>query len=483
MAQKEEPMPIPAAIRYRSSMKRRVSDEDPTNEQTNKEMENKVKYLSNLLPLLLTLSLIQGCGGGGSTSSTYYTFRLVNGTSATLDMVTGGTVLASEVAYGTASSYVNLTSGTYVIALENSGTGIPSVQINSSFSTATPYTLFAYKSSQNLYIAQLIENETAPSSGYGKIRIADLSSDAGNVDVYMSTDNIPANDVYIPNVPSPALSAATRLLQTGYGTSSYFQIPKNTYHIWVTGAGDTTDLRLDIPSIVISDQQILTLVLTSTTGGVLVDGMLVTQQGGVVPQVNTNSRIRIVANTTTDITSATAANISLLDGATSFNSAVGSYILVPSGSSTIPLSSSVIPLNITSGTTLPTCTNPNAIQGEDLTLLLTEATCTVFNDDNTRPIGSYAKLRLVNGINGGSNISLFDNSQLIASNVALGEASVPTANGNQGIVSTYYLSNLSVSPTTPAYSALNVSLLSQGIYSLFMMGSSTASTGILSRDH
>jgi hypothetical protein len=118
-----------------------------------------------------------------------------------------------------------------------------------------------------------------------------------------------------------------------------------------------------------------------------------------------------------------------------------------------------------------------------LTLLVTAATCTVLTDDNTRPVGALAKLRLVNGVNGGSNISLEDNSVLIASNVALGEASIPTTNGNQGIISTGSLSNLTVSPTTPAFSAANVALQSQGVYSLFMLGSSSAATGVLIHDH
>src|SRR4029077_3427809 len=109
----------------------------------------------------------------------------------------------------------------YLIKLENTGTGIPSAQINFSFSAAAPFTLLAYPSSQNLQVAQLADSEPAPAPGDGKIRIADLSTDAGNVDVYMSTDNNPADDIYAPGVVSPALSAAARLVQISSGISSY----------------------------------------------------------------------------------------------------------------------------------------------------------------------------------------------------------------------------------------------------------------------
>jgi hypothetical protein len=434
-----------------------------------------VKHLLTFVPVLLTLILLQGCHNSGSSAISQNTVRLVNGTSNALDMVTSGTTLASGVAYGSASGNVTLNTGSYLIEFEDTGTGIPSAQINFSFSAAAPYTLLAYASSHNLQIAQFVDNEPAPTVGDGKIRIADLSTDAGNVDVYMSTDNNPADDVYAPGAVSPALLGANRLVQISSGISSYFEIPANTYHIWVTGAGDKTDLRLDIPPTAIADQQISTLALTSTTGGALVDGLLVNQQGAVAARQNTNARMRIAANTTTDLTSATAANLSLLGGGSPFNSDVGSYVLVPAGSTPIALSS---------GTGIGSCASPvTTLHGEDLTLLVTAATCTVLTDDNARPIGDLAKLRLVNGVNGGSNISLEDNSVLIASDVALGEASIPTINGNQGIISTGSLSNLTVSPTTPAFSAPNVSLLPEGVYSLFMLGSSSAATGVLIHDH
>jgi len=440
-------------------------------------MEKWLKPVRTYLPLLLTLILLQGCGHQGGSSTSQNSVRLVNATANTLDMATAGTTLASGVAYGTASGNVTLNTGTYLIELERAGTGLPSAQINFSFSAAAPFTLLAYPSSQNLQIAQFIENELAPALGDGKIRIADLSTDAGNVDVYMSTDNNPADDVYAPGVVSPALLGASHLVQISSGVSSYFEIPANTYHIWVTGAGDKTDLRLDMPSIAIADQQISTLALTSTTGGALVDGLLFNQQGAVIGRQNTNARMRIAVNTTTSLTSATAASLSLLGGVSPFNSDVGSYVVVPAGSTPIVLSS---------GAGIGSCASPvTTLRGEDLTLLVTAATCTVLTDDNTRPIGSFAKLRLVNGVNGGSNISLADNSVLIASDVALGQASIPTTNGNQGLVSVSAtsLSNLIVSPTTPAFSAPNVTLLPGGVYSLFMLGSSSAATGLLIHDH
>jgi hypothetical protein len=417
-----------------------------------------VKQLSIFLPLLMILTLLQGCfGGGGSAAvSTTNTVRLVNGTGSTLSMVTAGSQLATAVAPGTASANATITSGTYPIALVASG--VPSAETNFSFSATVAYTMVAYTSDQSLHLVQFIDNEPAPLAGDGQIRIADLSADAGNLDVYMAPVSA-LNDIYSPTTASPALQAATLLAQNVSGTTLYNEVLANNYHVWVTGANNITDLRLDIPSVTIANQQILTLVLTSTTGGGLVDGLLVTQQGAVQAQTNTNARIRIAANTTSPITAAIAgaAATPLIGTSTSFDNAVGSYVLVPAGSTTIT----------TNGTAA--CT-PVTTPGEDMTILVTGAyACNPLVDDNTRPTSGYAKLRLVNGVSGA--YSLAYNGVQVAQNIAFGTASVSTLN-NQGIVNSGISASLVASPTVGTLIS-PVNLNSQGVYSLFLLGTSS----------
>lgn len=443
----------------------------------------KVKQISTFLPLLLVLSLLQGCGGGGG--STQNTVRFVNGVSGvsastTLNMVTGGTVLASAVPYGGASGYTTLTSGTYTMELENTGTTTLTAATNFSFAAGTPYTLLAYVSDPytsgqgTLHLAQLIDNQPAPTYATdGWIRVMDLAADAGNLDVYWSTDVNTADDVYTPGAVSTALNAALPLFSTVAGTTGYLEIPQNTYHIWVTGAGDKTDLRLDIPSITLSAQQILTVVLTGTSGGALVDGLLVNQQSSVAAKQNGNARIRLAASSTTTITAATAgsSNTPLLGTASSFTSNVGTYALVPYGSTAITLNGSVV------------CT-PVTSNGQDMTILVTGAasTCNPLIDDNTLPPAGYAKMRLVNGVNGGSAVTLYNNYLPITTAVAVGTASDPTTNFNQGIVEISVPAILTTSPNV--YSTTSaLQLNSQGVYSMFLMGSSGSVTGILNRDH
>ena len=423
-----------------------------------------MKKLIILLPLLLVLALLQGCHSGSSSTagSTQSSVRLVNGSSNTLDMVSSSTVLVSGVAYGTASGNASVAGGTTPITLDLSGSGTASASSVFTF-TGGNYTVLAYTS----YIAgqpilqltpPLIENQTAPAAGGGALlRAYEFSTDAGALDVYLAPVGNSSSSPIATNVS---------------GVTPFYPVAAGTYHIWVTGAGAPADLRLDAPSVAIGDQQVLTLALTGTMGGVLVDGLLIAQQGAVTALKNNYARVRVAASFAANGTiSSTMVNGNTVISSTLTSPAVSSYVLVPAGPLTISVNNgnSVISNGLTT-----------ASPGADLTLLavgtLASPTYNMLNDDNTRPSDGRAKLRLVNGVNSGSSLSLTYNSQQIASNVDFGTAS-STAN-----VTTNPNSNLSVGALYAAPSP-GVSLQSQGVYSVFMLGDSSSPSGILLKDH
>src|SRR5262249_32775950 len=152
-----------------------------------------------------------------------------------------------------------------------------------SWAKSTDYSLVAYERYGSVKLAQITENQSAPSSGTASVNVYNLAIDAGAVDVYV-TD------------PSASLTGATATASSAAtaNSSGYIEIGKGTYRIRVTAAGDKTDVRLDIPSVTLADQQITTLTLTGTTGGVLVDGVLSTQGGSVAFHRNANARVRVV---------------------------------------------------------------------------------------------------------------------------------------------------------------------------------------------
>lgn len=426
-----------------------------------------MKQISIFLSLLLALAMLQGCSKGGGGASSPSGVRLVNATTdfASLDMLLTGTVPASAVATavtsGSASGYATINAGAATFSLERSGSGTPSAQTTLTLASGVNYTLVAYTSAQQLQIMPLLDNEVAPASGDGKIRILNLSPDAGSVNVYMASDG-------------GDLSTASALASFVTGTTGYFVVNKGTYHIWITGATDKTDLRLDIPSVVISDQQILTLILTSTAGGVLVDGFLVTQQGAVIAQKNTSARVRVAANIAANGTIAVTANgVSL--GATLGSPVVGSYALVPAGALTMNV--------MVNGSAVP-ATGLNAAAGADLTLLAVGSGASpqffMLNDNNSRALNNMAKIRLVNGVNGlNDNISLIADYSQIVYNVAPGTASA-AASVSSGTISLMEVDSLQ--GVTPLYQKTGVGLQSTGVYSVFMLGDNTAPVGILRRD-
>jgi hypothetical protein len=411
------------------------------------------------LSLLLSLALLQGCGGKGSSGSSSVTngsARLVNAALAypSLDMTVPGTTLASAVASGSASTAVAITPATYAVSLVATGSGNPLLQQSLTIYSGVPYALVAHTEGGQLKLTALTENEVAPTAGDGKIRLSNLAlQDTGGVDVYMAGTG-------------GTLASASAMVTNLGVASGYFEIPQGTYQIWVTGVGNKADVRLYLSSVVISNQQIATLALTATGGGVLVDGWLVTQGAAVSAQTNTSARIRVAANIAAMGTVVATVNGVALDASTLVSPALDSYALVPSGA----LTTSVVV-----GGTAVNVPNLTAAAGADYTLLAagTVAAPTFFllGDDNTLPLGGRAKLRLVNGVNGfAGKLLLTADANLVAQNVAFGAASTATSLATTGNVSTLQVTP----PFVPALTLPGLTLQSQGVYSVFVVGGTTA---------
>ena len=103
--------------------------------------------------------------------------------------------------------------------------------------------------------AVISEDTTPPASGTAIVRVFNAATDAGSIDVYV-TD--PAVDITTLSSPTFTFTASTSV------QASNFLVVRRpgTYRIRVTGAGNPSDLRLDIPSVVLANQQVATVILT-----------------------------------------------------------------------------------------------------------------------------------------------------------------------------------------------------------------------------
>ena len=469
-----------------------------------------MKKITIFLCLLFALPMLNGCKGGGSSSSGSSTVRLVNGASSPLDMYWSGsgvaTATTSNTPYGGVSNTVSVNAGVSSIALAVNG-GSPSAGTNFSFSGGYNYTLVAYQaypfgpSSPSLQMAQLIDNQTVPLTGEGMIGVADYSG-AGSLDVYIG------QGTNSPTLWAPGVSGSTKYSIVPVPTTPGYV----SYRIQITGAGTGygNDVRLDIPSLIIGNQQVVTLVLTPTIGGGLVDGLFILQQGEtpltgqgqqiVTSYKNSSARVRIAASFAatgnSPITSATAKGVSIMGSNLSLSSGSVSsnYVTVPLTGSTpaspqaagVLVGAQSLPITINGGavSASASCANGTvtAIPGQDLTLLVIGSASApqycLLPDDNTLAASGSAKLRLVNGVNNFvGNISLTYGG-LYQQNATFGSAStaisVPIPGGSPYPLVESPVGGASLG--TPAMQPM-------GVYSVFMLGDTSAPTAVLSTDH
>lgn len=370
------------------------------------------KTLCSLVGAVAIAALLQACGGGDALSGDTGRVRLLNagGGSTPLDLRVGGSTIAGGVAEGTVSAYVEQESGSYSFQIGRTGSSTTLLTHVSSVAEDGAHTLIAYVTDNALNAVDIDDAEDAPGNGTAKFRVFNASNEAGAIDVYLTDAADTANDL------SSASPVNAGVAGESFGT--FGALGAGAYRLRVTAAGDRSDVRLDVASITLADRQIATLVLTSTPGGVLVDGVLLNQGGAATAYGNGALRLRVAADTTAN------GRVTLADAAgnlvTQVSPSVGAYVVVPADLSALSLKVDGTPV------ALPTST---AAAGSDLTLMVygdaAAAQAVFFTDENAPPTAAgRSKLRLVHGVNGlASAISLDIDFSTAASNVAYGSSS------------------------------------------------------------
>lgn len=424
-------------------------------------------HIKNLVTLvgLLLVGLLPACGGGADTGNTGLV-RLVNATRsvAALDLRVSGANLITGVAAGTTSGYVEREAGTAAFQLGATGSTTTILTRNASVGEDASYTFVAYVTDNALHAVFFDDAEDAPSSNTAKFRVYNGSNEAGSLDVYLTDAADTAND----------LSSATPVNAAvdGEKFGAYGEIGAGRYRLRVTAADDRTDVRLDIASITLTDQQVATLVVTSSDGGVLVDGLLLNQAGSAAALPNGSMRLRVAADTTLN------AKVTLARGTTnlaSLNSpSIGNYVTVPGDLAGLTLKVDGV------GLALPAT---DASPGSDLTLLVygdaAHPQAVFLPDDNRLPTSSgRSTVRLVHGINGSTGtLSLDVDFSAAAAGVALGAASpYATVTAGTGMRFDVRADGVRLS------GGEDVDMVANAVYTLFMLGDTTTPVFLLRRD-
>lgn len=413
---------------------------------------------------LCSAALLVACGGGGGSDSST-NVRLLNASSgySALDLAVDSKTVNSNVGYATAGSYASVSTSATASQVQASGVGTTVAATTPTLTGGSSYTMIAYGWSGAVRTTLLQETEEAPVAGKAKLLVLNLAPDAGALDVYVTA----AADS-IDNATALATNIA------GGSSSGYNSINSGSYRVRLTGYNNKTDLRLDIPNITLASAGVSTLIVTATSGGVLVNGMIVEQKGAVTNLPNTVARARVVAAVAGNATVAAQLNgASVLPA--SVAPTIGDYKAVTAGATT---------LGITVNGTALSVAAPTFTVGGDYTLLVygdpAAPQLSVLADDNRLPSTSGgAKVRLVNGVaslNTGLTMTLDYSS--IATNVIPGTASAPA---NVSATTSSLLSISSPTSSTPVYSISELPVLANGVYSVFVMGGAPG-VGILRRE-
>jgi len=421
------------------------------------------RRLAAWMVVVSSVSILAACGGSGSGSSGGNAqLRLVNASSAysSLDLTVGETKVATGVAYGKANEYASVTAGSSVTATVQSGsTSLASIA--PTLAKDNHYSLITYGWVGNMRSTILQEEETAPDTNYSKLLVLNLAADAGALDVYL-TQNVDNLSSTTPNVSGLG----------GGSSSGYLTVGSGTYRVRITGTGKNTDLRLDIPSVALDSKQVSTLVITPTQGGVLVNSVRVIQQSSVSVAGNNNARARVIAALDGAKVSATLDSTALMSDLAAPK--IGDYQLLSAGNPSL-----VVTVN---GVALP-ATTPALTAGNDYSFLVwgpvSAPQVTVLSDDNRLPtVSGTAKIRLINGLAGSSTgLTMTLDYGAVVSNVLPGTASA-AASINASATGATSLLNVD---STPAMDA-TLSVVSGGIYNVYIMGSAGNAVRVLRKD-
>lgn len=425
--------------------------------------------LYSILAVLAAL-LLSGCDSGGG--SKHAQIRLLNASPGytSLDLYANGEdddtdqQRIAAVAFDSVSAYTEIDSGTYNVKFKRASvTSTLQTLSGKQLADDTHNTFIAFGSTGRFSAVQVSDDVTAPDGGLVKVQLLN-AAEAGTLDVYLTESSVSLDDA------TPVFSAVAPA-----GTGALTTIDSGDYRLRVTGASDSDDLRLDVPSITFDSKGVVTLILTATDGGVLVNALSLPQQGSITKFANTKARVRGAVG----ISNGTQVTLRVGGASLLTNNAVGvvsAYAQVESGDATVALGVNGV------GVTVP---NQTLTAGGEYTMLVWSnadgTQTTLISDDNRLPSStSKAKVRIVNGLSALSvPVTLSVNFFPELENVPLGEAS-PFAEVDGG--TDYQLDVSNADTADPLLTKTEVTLVSSGVYTLFMTSSGGTVSGTLRKD-
>lgn len=427
---------------------------------------------------------LSACGGGdggngdGVTGGDTYV-RAINLTTdlPSADLYIGDVKQFSALVTDALSENIKLVGNTYTVNVKSAGDTAALFTGSYTLAKDQKSTAVIWGRKSSLRVSTLGENFDAANltEPNCQIRVFNATVDGGAVDVYITV---------LPVDPRDPPTAVRSGLVSG-SLAGFTDFAAGTYSVLVTGQGDPYDVRLSIPAITVTSKQFYTLVLTQAgVGGVLLNGTLIAQQGTKVTAKSNQARVRLAASVAGGalISASVAGTTEFTDFRSPTARGSGGYVLVDAGAVAVSATAN--------GTVFGAGTKTLEV-GQDYTLLAwgpaNAPQLELLSDDNRPPTtASFAKIRLVNGLAGSGLASLLINNSQTPNQTSDIEGGATSAYANltaSGISTLQATSNQQSDPLFTLSSTNNLSLLvTQGVYTLFLLDGASGPTGRLTKD-
>jgi len=424
-----------------------------------------LRFVARASLFMAPLLLLAGCGSSDNAA-----IRVLNVSEdyTGVNIYVGSTSVTASVAdvpTGNLSSYSGIATGSQTLYFtEGANTQTDALSSETeTFVKSEHRTYVTYGNSGEFAEYEINENEAAASGSNANVEVLDTANDAGALDVYFTSSSTLSGAT--PNFTDLSVGKAT----------AFTSVTSGTYDMSVTGTGNSSDLRLQVPGVTLKSGEVVTIVVTESAGGYLVNAYVLPQQGALTTELNPNARVRAVnALSNGALISATARSVPLVTNAPA--NSIGAYQLVPTGT---------VSVAVTAAGSAVSSPDQALAAGQDYTLLVYQGPNGIEGnwliDINRLPVSGDASVRLVHAMSGLTDpISLAVDSVPVLTDVSAGEAS-----GYDTTIAASTTAALSVTDATTSqqfYSASPVTLASQGVYTLFMFGSASSPTGTLNQD-
>jgi len=208
---------------------------------------------------LVCLGLMWGAMGCGSGGNAQVRVMHASPDEPEVNVLVDNNTVASNLAYGAATGYITVSSGSHTLQIEPTGTTSTIVSTSLSFASNSTSTILMANYASSLQTLVLTDNNTAPSTNDFEVRLVNAAPSLQPVDGYIVPNGTSITGM-TPAVKALAFGSASSYVSLNAGTTT------TQYVVYFTQAG-TTSAYINTGAMTFSAGQIRTIVALNDPAG------------------------------------------------------------------------------------------------------------------------------------------------------------------------------------------------------------------------